>query len=407
MRHDDDPTKNRGERAPMPAMRDLDFNNTEIAFASRSTGELRKARFLFQSFNQPLLRSAGPTLVNLAMTLRLPVTPIIRRTIFDQFCGGVTIDDCERRLGELARYGIGAILDYSVEGLGRETDFDAAYQELLRVIERSAGRVETPFAVFKATGIGRFGLLEKVSARGALDAAETAELERFKARFDGLCRAAHARGLRILVDAEETWIQPAIDELALAMMRELNRGRAFVFNTLQMYRHDRLAYLREMARTAKAEGFVFGAKLVRGAYMEKERERAAALGLASPIQPDKAATDRDFDAGVRFCTERLDHVALFAGTHNERSCRLLGQLVADQGLGRRDARVTFSQLLGMSDNLTFNLAHHGFNVAKYMPYGPVKAVLPYLFRRVEENSSIKGQVGRELQLIESELKRRH
>jgi proline dehydrogenase len=275
------------------------------------------------------------------------------------------------------------------------------------VIERSAGRAATPFAVFKATGLGRFELLEKVSAQATLSDAEKAELARLTARFDGLCRAARARGLPILVDAEESWIQPAIDELAWKMMRELNREGACVYNTLQMYRHDRLAYLREATRAAKAEGFVFGAKLVRGAYMEKERARAAALGRPSPIQPDKAATDRDFDAALTFCLERLGAVALFAGTHNERSCRLLGQLVADRGLKRHDARVVFSQLLGMSDHLTFNLAHHGFNVAKYVPYGPVKAVLPYLFRRVEENSSIKGQVGRELQLIESELRRRH
>jgi proline dehydrogenase len=248
--------------------------------------------------------------------------------------------------------------------------------------------------------------LERVSAGAALSDDERAEWKRVEARFHGLCRAAKAKALAILVDAEDSWIQPALDALCLDAMRELNRERAVVFNTIQLYRTDRLAFLQKLYDTAKTEGFHVGAKLVRGAYMENERARAKSMGYPSPIHASKAATDQDFDATIAFCLEHLDRVALFAGTHNETSTRLMTEIMAKRGLAPGDDRVTSAQLLSMGDHLTFNLAHAGYNAAKYVPYGPVEAVMPYLFRRVEENSSIKGQATRELQLIERELARR-
>jgi proline dehydrogenase len=393
----------------MAAETSLDFDNTEIAFRSRSTLALRKAQLLFKSFNTPLV-TTGPRLVSLALNLRLPVTPIIKATIFDQFCGGETIADCEETVAELARFSIGAVLDYSVEGRERESDFEDTKAEMLRLITHAASDPRVPFSVFKVTGLARFDLLARIQASQnggpALTADEKAEWQRSEERIRGICRAAAAANVRILIDAEETWIQDPIDQLALSLMQEHNRGRAIVYNTLQMYRHDRLRFLEKMHRDCRDAGVVLGAKLVRGAYMEKERAHAEKAGRASPIQPDKASTDRDYDAALRYCVSHVDSVHVFAGSHNEGSNRLLAELVVKRGLRPEDKRVEFSQLLGMSDHLTYNLAHHGFNVSKYVPYGPVRAVLPYLFRRAEENSSIKGQASRELQLIQRELCRR-
>jgi proline dehydrogenase len=384
----------------------LNLEDTEIAFKARSTAALRRAQLLFRSFGSPTLVQTGPRLLNVAMSLHLPVKPLIKWTVFQQFCGGETLDECMDRVRELAKDGIRSILDYSVEGLGREADFDATAAEVERTITLARGAPDLPFAVFKVTGIARFELLEKVAAGDELAKDEQAEWRRAEARFQRLCAEADAAGIRILVDAEESWIQPAIDALAEAASRRHNKRRAVVYNTLQMYRHDRYAYLERWLETARAEGFVAGVKLVRGAYMEKERARAAARGEPSPIQRDKAATDEDFDRAVTRCLASLDHASLFAGTHNERSTQRLAEQMGAAKLAANDARVEFSQLLGMSDHLSYNLAHHGFNVSKYVPYGPVRAVMPYLSRRAAENSSIQGQAGRELQLIERELKRR-
>jgi proline dehydrogenase len=385
----------------------LDFNDTEVAFRGRSTGELKRAKLLFRSFNYPALVSAGPKLAALAYGLRLPVTPLIRAAMFDYFCGGVTIEDCSRTVAQLGRYGVRAILDYAVEALGDEAAFDRTAAELLAVVERAKATSGTQFIAFKVTALARFDLLAKASLPGArLTLEEKAELARGESRIRRLCAAARAGDRRLLVDAEESWIQPAIDRLAEAMMRAYNQERAVVYNTLQMYRVGRLAYLETLHKEARAAGHRAGVKLVRGAYLEKERARAAAFGAPSPVQPDKPATDRDFDQALAYCVEHIDDLSLFAGSHNEASNRRLAELMARRGLARHDPRVEFSQLLGMSDNLTFNLAHHGYNVSKYVPYGPVKAVLPYLGRRAAENSSIRGQAGRELELIERELERR-
>jgi proline dehydrogenase len=383
-----------------------DFDNTQIAFHSRSTAELRKAWLLFQSFAYPTLISVGPKLVNLALSLRLPVTPIIKATIFEQFCGGQTLEACDPTIRRLAKDGIRSIPDFSVEGLGTEAAFEETVEEVSRVIAKAKDDPSILFAVFKVTGLARFGLLEKASTKAKLTADEKAELKRVEERVYRLCREARDAGRRLLIDAEESWIQPIIDDLVVAMMREFNQQDVVVYNTFQMYRHDRLAYIRELIEVSAEQGYKVGIKLVRGAYMEKERARATAQHHASPIQKDKAATDRDFNKAVELAIENIDRVALFAGSHNEESNRLLAELIDRKGLRRDDPRVEFSQLLGMSDNLTYNLADAGYKVSKYLPYGPIRAVFPYLVRRAEENSSIKGQAGRELQLIDRELKRR-
>ncbi len=384
----------------------VDFSNTQIAFEARSSAELRKAYLLFQSFASPALIKAGARLLDVAFTMRLPVAPLVKVTVFDHFVGGVAIEECMPIMHSLARFNVRSILDYSVEGQGREQDFIAASAEFKRVIATARTEPAVAFSVFKVTALARFDLLAKVSAGEPLSPTEAAEWDTARARVLDLCRTAAAGGLRTLIDAEETWIQPAIDQLAWDAMLECNGGQALVFNTLQMYRHDRLAYLKQVYQASQAAGILPGFKLVRGAYMEKERARAANLGYPSPIQPTRAATDRDFDAALAFCVEHLGGLSLFAGSHNEQSNALLLQLMRDRGVLPNDPRITFSQLYGMSDHLTYNLAHAGFNAAKYLPYGPVRAVMPYLTRRAQENSSIKGQAGRELQLITKELARR-
>ena len=278
-------------------------------------------------------------------------------------------------------------------------------EEILRTVAVAKDRKEIPFSVFKPTGICRFALLEKKSA-STLNDAEQAEWARVEARMLRLCQAAYDAGEPILVDAEESWIQPAIDALVERMMERFNRERAIVYNTVQLYRHDRLAYLKAAHERAVKGGYFIGMKLVRGAYMEKERARAAEQGYPDPIQPDKAASDRDYDAALRFCVEHIDRISVVAGTHNERSSLLLARLMQERGLAHNDPRIHFSQLLGMSDNISYNLAAAGYNVAKYVPYGPVREVLPYLIRRAQENTSARGQTGRELGLILTEQKRR-
>jgi len=384
-----------------------DFNNTEIAFRARTSLELRKASWLFRSFNYQWLVEGGEIALKLAFSLRLPVQSLVRFAFFDHFCGGTTIADALTRVHALGEYRVRSILDYSVEGQQSEAAFDAALNETLKIIATAANNQELlPFTAIKMTAIGRFDLLAKASTGTVLTRAETAELALVASRLHQLCAASAAAGLHLLVDAEETWIQAAVDRLVLEQMAAFNREVVVVYNTLQMYRTDRLAYLYELHAIGKARGFKIGAKLVRGAYMEQERARAATLGVVSPIQPNKAATDHAFDVAIAYCIEHLADVAVFAGTHNEDSVRHLTKRMVAAQLAPDDRRIECSQLLGMSDNLTYNLADKGYRVSKYVPYGPVASVLPYLARRAAENSSVAGQAQRELQLIERELKRR-
>jgi proline dehydrogenase len=336
--------------------------------------------------------------MRLALKLHLPIEPLVRQTVFWQFCGGENIEACRPTIARLHHDGVGTILDYSVEGSSEETSLDATCRELLRTIEEAYGNPAIPFTVFKVSGIIRFGLLEKPDGSD--------EWKRGVARFHKLGAAAEKAGVRLLVDAEETWIQDTIDSLAEELMAKINTRIAIAFNTVQMYRHDRLAYLDRAIAHAKKGGYQLGLKIVRGAYLEKERERAQSNGYPSPLYADKNATDEAYNEALRVCIGALNGLALCAGTHNDRSTLLLAELMERNGISKSDSRVWFAQLLGMSDHLSYNLAAAGYNVAKYVPYGPVREMIPYLTRRARENTSIKGQTSRELRLITQEIKRR-
>jgi proline dehydrogenase len=341
-----------------------------------------------------------------ALALHLPVEWLVKRTIFRQFCGGETIAECGPTIAALSREHVGTILDVANEGREDEAEFDATTAEVERTIDLAAGNAAIPFCVFKISGLARVALLEKIDAGGPLDEGERSEWARVRSRVERLCAHAHAKGVSILLDAEESWIQDTIDALATEMMARFNQQKAIVFNTIQLYRRGRVEFLRESHRLATEGGYWLGLKLVRGAYMEKERARAAEQGVESCILPDKAATDASYDEALRFSIEHIDRIALVAGTHNEASTLLLSELMGKRGLRHDDPRVYFSQLLGMSDHLSYNLAAEGYNVCKYVPYGPVRAVVPYLTRRAEENTAISGQIGRELALVIEERQRR-
>ncbi len=385
---------------------DFSFDNTEIAFKSKTNAELKQSYLLFKAIGYNWLVKAGPPLVNTAFTMGLPITGIIKKTVFKQFCGGESMNDCDATMNQLYSLGVGTILDYSVEGEEKEEAFNATATETLETITKAKNNPKIPFCVFKVTGLARFDLLAKVTAGESLTSTEESEYGRVKNRIYNICKTAHDNGVRIFIDAEESWIQGAIDDMAHEMMMTFNKERAIVYNTIQLYRHDRLEFLKQSHAHALANQYYLGVKLVRGAYMEKERERAEKMGYPSPIQPNKAASDRDYNEALRFCIQHIDRISICAGSHNEDSSRLLAQLMQEAGIAHNDTRIYFSQLYGMSDHISFNLSHVGYNVAKYLPYGPVKAVMPYLFRRAAENTSVKGQAGRELSLISREVARR-
>lgn len=383
-----------------------EFDNTEVAFKYKSNKDLKRARFLFSSMGSPTLTSIGMALTKWAISWRLPIKGLIRSTIFEQFCGGETMEEAAGTAAIIGQYGVGVILDYGVEGKEGEAEFDKAVPEFIKAINYAASQKNIPFISIKITGFARFGLLEKAHSGNALNANEKAEWDRVYKRINDICAAAKKAGTMVLIDAEESWIQQPVDDLADAMMELYNKDKAIVFNTFQLYRHDRLAYLKKSFALAESRGYLLGAKLVRGAYMEKERNRAAEMGYPSPIQPNKESTDRDYNEAVLFCLERIDKLALFIGTHNEHSCLEAARYMQEHNIPANSDRVYFSQLFGMSDNISFNLAHHKYHVAKYLPYGPVQDVLPYLMRRAQENTSVAGQTGRELSLINKEMARR-
>lgn len=386
--------------------KNISFDNTEIAFSGMSNADLNRAYWLFKIININFFVKVGPPITNAAIKIGLPVAPLIRATIFKQFCGGESICDCAKTIQHLGKYKIGTILDYSVEGESKEEVFDATANEIIATINRARGDVNIPFSVFKVTGVARFGLLEKLDAKAELTFEEKKEFERVKDRVRRICQTAFDANVRIFMDAEESWIQESIDALSLDMMRMFNKQKVIVYNTYQYYRHDRLVALKNHDADLAKDGVMMGVKLVRGAYMEKERERALQMGYPSPINPDKQSTDKEYNDALTYCVENIHRIAICAGTHNENSSRHLINLMAEKNISVCDERIYFSQLLGMSDNLSYNLADAGYNVAKYVPYGPVKAVLPYLFRRAQENTAIAGQMGRELALILKEKARR-
>lgn len=382
------------------------FNNTQIAFSAMSDKALDRAYFLFRMIKTPAMVKIGTSLTNFALKFHLPVEGIIRKTVFDHFVGGVTKEDCHAVIDKMYAKGVSSVLDYSVEGKEDEEHFDDALREILEVVEFAKNNPAIPFAVFKPTGFGRIDLYEKVGKGETLSQQEAMEWARVIGRFDQVCKKAHEYDLAVLVDAEESWMQDAADDLCAEMMKKYNREKAIVFNTLQLYRHDRLAYLQKLHEQSKAEGFHIGMKLVRGAYMEKEAKRAEEKGYPNPICATKEATDANYDAGVAYMMDHIETMAIFAGTHNENSSYKLMELINKKGLAHNDNRIWFGQLYGMSDNISYNLAANGYNVAKYLPYGPVRDVMPYLIRRAQENTSVEGQTGRELMLITAERERR-
>lgn len=397
----------------------VSFSNTPIAFSSQSDKDLQRAYWLFRLISNPVLVSAGKVLTNIALAVHLPVKWIIKPTIFRQFCGGETVQESRKKMDELARFNIKSVLDYSVEGKESENDFDTCAEEMISIIHEAKQNKNIGFAVFKPSGVGRFSLWEKASAsplhpspaggeleKISLTQPEKKEFDRIRERCNRICKAAYECGVPVFVDAEESWIQPAVDEMANEMMMLYNREKAIVYNTFQLYRKDRLEYLTGCFTRAERESYFLGAKLVRGAYMEKERARAEKLNYPSPVNDTREITDSYYDSSLRFCTDNLDRISFCCASHNENSSMLLVNLMMEKNIPNNHPHIYFSQLLGMSDHISYNLAAAGYNVSKYVPYGPVRDVIPYLIRRAQENTSVKGQTNRELSLITKERERR-
>ncbi|MEE9363762.1 MAG: proline dehydrogenase family protein [Cellulophaga sp.] len=382
------------------------FEDTATAFALKTDSELERAYFLFKMIaNEPLVK-IGTAVTNFAIKAHLPVEGLIRATVFDHFCGGVNEDDCMPLIDKMYEKKVCAVLDYSVEGKEEESQFDFALEKTIHTLDYVKEKNAIPFAVFKPTGFGRLSLYEKVSEGIELQANEKEEWERVQFRFNEVCKKAHDLDVALLIDGEESWMQEAADNLVEEMMVKYNTEKVIIFNTLQTYRWDRLDYLKELQKRAKEQNFKIGIKVVRGAYMEKENERALEKGYPTPICPSKEATDTNFNAVVAYMLDSIDVMSIFSGTHNEESCYKLMDLMQGKGIASSDTRIWFGQLYGMSDHITFNLSAKGYNVAKYLPYGPVRDVMPYLIRRAEENTSVAGQTTRELLLLKTERKRR-
>ncbi|WP_439127751.1 proline dehydrogenase family protein [Polaribacter sp.] len=382
------------------------FDNTKVAFALKTDSQLKRAYFLFKMIqNQPLVR-IGSAVTNFALKAHLPIEGLIRATVFDHFCGGVTEEDCLPIIDNMYNNGnVHSVLDYSVEGKDKEESFNEALEKILKIVDFCAEKKSIPFAVFKPTGFGRFALYQKITEGKELTEQEKEEWARVEARYHKVCKIASEKDVPLLIDAEESWMQDAADQLIEQLMETYNKDKAIVFNTLQMYRHDRLEYLKELHTKAHQKSFHIGMKVVRGAYMEKERERAEEKGYPSPICDNKELTDINFDAAVKYMMEHKN-MAIFIGTHNEHSSYLGMELADKHNIKKDDSRLWFGQLFGMSDHISYNLANHQYNVAKYLPFGPVRDVMPYLIRRAEENTSVAGQTSRELNLLKTERKRR-
>ena len=382
------------------------FDNTEVAFSLKSDSQLERAYFLFKMIqNQPMVR-IGSAVTNFALKAHIPIEGLIRSTVFDHFCGGVTEDDCLPVIDHMYQKGnVHSVLDYSVEGKDDEKSFDEALAKIIRIIDFCEEKKSIPYAVFKPTGFGRFGLYQKLSEGKILNNVEQEEWNRVVARFHTVCELAAKKEVPLLIDAEESWMQTSADELIEKLMEVYNKEKPIVFNTLQMYRHDRMDYLKALHKRATSKGFYIGIKVVRGAYMEKERERAEIKKYVSPICKDKQATDDNYNEAIKYMMKH-PKMALFAGTHNEESSYLVMDLAKKYCIKENDNRLWFGQLFGMSDHISYNLSSKGYNVAKYLPFGPVRDVMPYLIRRAEENTSVAGQTSRELNLLKTERKRR-
>lgn len=401
----------------------VSFDNTEFAFEHKTDKELKDAHFLFSAMGVPLLVKLGTKITPWAIKNKLPVKKLIKNTIFTQFAGGETLEETAKVAATLAKYHVDVILDYAVEGGDdSEPELNHAADEFIKVIHFAATQPNVPFMSVKVTGLSREAILEKLdklmknpagslikrymNAIEQLSPEEKEEWERVRARLFRICTEAKEKNVGMMIDAEETWITDPVDALVMLMMDTFNKEKPVIYNTAQLYRNDRLQFVKDCYEAAVERDFIFAIKLVRGAYMEKERNRAKEENYPSPIHPDKAATDKAYDDAVRFCIDHLDHIGVSISTHNENSNMVAVKQLEANNLPMNHPHVSFSQLYGMSDNITFNLAHAGCNVSKYLPFGPVEEVIPYLMRRAEENTSVKGQTGRELSLIKKESKRR-
>ena len=387
-------------------MSTVSFDDTEVAFAGKDDADLQKSAWLFRIMSNSTIVDIGSHITKLALQIGLPVQSILKSTIYEHFCGGESLDETRPMVADLSSHGVNTILDYGVEAKESQEEFDANLEEQLRAIAFADAHEAVPYVSCKITGYAPFSLLEKLSSGAPRDVDDEIALERLRVRMHAICEAAASQDVCLYVDAEESWIQGAIDDIVDKLMARYNRAKPTVFNTIQLYRHDRLAYLKASHERAKVQGYKLGVKLVRGAYMEKERLRAEEQGSRSPIHLDKESVDRDFDAAIVYCLENIERIAFCAATHNEASCQLVVVTAEAMGIDLHHPHIHFAQLYGMSDHISFNLARAGFNAAKYVPYGPVRDVVPYLIRRAQENRSVSGQVGRELGLILSELKRR-
>jgi proline dehydrogenase len=384
----------------------LSFQNTQIAFKHKSDAELSRAKFLFSLMGYPFLVKKGPTLVNKALNWGLPVKSILKATLFKQFCGGETLNESVKTSQKLNKYNVKTILDYSVEGENNEKAFDACRDEIIKTLEHSSHHREVIFSACKVSGLGNTALLTKIQSGAEISNTERDEESRIIKRMEAIAFAAVRNRTPVFFDAEESWFQQWIDLQTERLMERHNQETPWIYTTLQLYRHDRLQYLKDLHQSALQKSYIPGVKLVRGAYLEKETQRSVELQYPNPMQPDKASTDRDFDAACAYCLDHIDTIALCAGTHNEYSSLRITQIMEEKQIPVNHPNICFAQLLGMSDHISYNLAAAGYTTAKYLPYGPVEAVMPYLFRRAEENSSVAGQTGRELDLIKKELKRR-
>mgnify|MGYP003966624241 FL=1 len=384
----------------------INFENIKVAFADKSDKDLSRAYLLFKTISNPIISNTLTAFIKVAMWLHLPISWAIKATVYKHFCGGTTIENSQATIDKLWESNIGTILDFSAEGKEIEEDFNLAMNETIASIQKAKSESSIPFSVFKPTGLARFALLEKISNNSNLTKEEEIEKTNFEGRIENICQTASDNKVPLFIDAEESWIQDAIDEIVIKMMQKFNKNEAWIYNTLQLYRNDRVDHLEMLFKLAAEEKFFVGLKLVRGAYHEQEIERAKEKGYNCPVHTIKENTDIDYNKALTLCIENIDFVSVCAGTHNEESSALLVELLNKHNISKDDKRVYFSQLLGMSDHISYNAAKEGFNVVKYVPYGPVKDVLPYLIRRAEENTSIAGQMGRELTNIIEEKKRR-
>ena len=384
----------------------INFENIKVAFADKSDKDLSRAYLLFKTISNPIISNTLTAFIKVAMWLHLPISWAIKATVYKHFCGGTTIENSQATIDKLWESHIGTILDFSAEGKENEEDFNLAMNETIASIQKAKSESSIPFSVFKPTGLARFALLEKISNNSNLTKEEEIEKTTFEGRIENICQTASDNKVPLFIDAEESWIQDAIDDITIKMMQKFNKNEAWIFNTLQLYRNDRVDHLEMLFKLATEEKFFVGLKLVRGAYHEQEIERAKEKGYNCPVHTIKENTDIDYNKALTLCIENIDFVSVCAGTHNEESSALLVELLNKHNISKDDKRVYFSQLLGMSDHISYNAAKEGFNVVKYVPYGPVKDVLPYLIRRAEENTSIAGQMGRELTNIIEEKKRR-